>query len=276
MVTFANLNLTEAMYPSLANNTQAMDIIFCRNVLMYFTDEVAAKISQNLFHSLNPDGWFIVSSCELSAHVFPQFNPVNFPGAILYRKRQTDFSEPLPNQSAGPGLLVPDITADTVASRFTGNDPDDLPVDFSDNEIAGFATTTPAGGVAMDIRLLANQGHHLEALILCNEGITNDKLAIGLYFLRASILQESGNFIEAISSVKQAVYLDPDFAMGHFMLGNIYQQQGKTRHAKRHFNNVLELLINTNGDDILPESDGLTVNYIREVILAHMQKHPII
>ncbi len=128
----------------------------------------------------------------------------------------------------------------------------------------------------MNIRLLANQGHHLEALILCNEGITNDKLAIGLYFLRASILQESGNFIEAISSVKQAVYLDPDFAMGHFMLGNIYQQQGKTRHAKRHFNNVLELLINTNGDDILPESDGLTVNYIREVILAHMQKQPII
>jgi chemotaxis protein methyltransferase CheR len=39
LVTFAPLNLVEDVYPSLLNNTNAMDIIFCRNVLMYFAPE---------------------------------------------------------------------------------------------------------------------------------------------------------------------------------------------------------------------------------------------
>ncbi|MDE2258962.1 MAG: protein-glutamate O-methyltransferase CheR, partial [Betaproteobacteria bacterium] len=37
MVTFSYLNLAEDAYPSLVNNTNAMDVIFCRNVLMYFS-----------------------------------------------------------------------------------------------------------------------------------------------------------------------------------------------------------------------------------------------
>ena len=36
MVTFSPLNLAEDPYPSLVNNTSAMDIIYCRNVLIYF------------------------------------------------------------------------------------------------------------------------------------------------------------------------------------------------------------------------------------------------
>ena len=91
MVTFSNLNLTDNSFPSLTNNIYAMDIIFCRNVLMYFTDEWISKISQNLFHSLNPDGWFVVSSCELNSQRFSQFRAVNFPGAVLYQKSDKKF-----------------------------------------------------------------------------------------------------------------------------------------------------------------------------------------
>ena len=41
MVSFFYLNLARDTYPSLLNNTNGMDIIFCRNVLMYFTPELA-------------------------------------------------------------------------------------------------------------------------------------------------------------------------------------------------------------------------------------------
>ncbi len=37
LVNFAYLNLAQDVYPSLATDTNAMDVIFCRNVLMYFT-----------------------------------------------------------------------------------------------------------------------------------------------------------------------------------------------------------------------------------------------
>jgi chemotaxis protein methyltransferase CheR len=44
MVTFAPLNLAEDPYPSLVNNTNALDIIFCRNVLMYFAPHQIQKV----------------------------------------------------------------------------------------------------------------------------------------------------------------------------------------------------------------------------------------
>src|SRR5450759_866299 len=71
MVTFSSFNLTHENFLSSVCKNHKMDIIFCRNVLMYFTSEWAAKVSQNLFHSLSEEGWLVVSSCELSSNLFP-------------------------------------------------------------------------------------------------------------------------------------------------------------------------------------------------------------
>ena len=120
------------------------------------------------------------------------------------------------------------------------------------------------------IRLLADQGHLEEALSICNEAIASYKLAPGLYFLRASILQELDKSSEAIASLKQVIYIDPDYIMGHFALGNLFIRQGNAKNAKRYFNNTLELLSRCANDDILPESEGLSVKYIREIIFANM------
>ena len=83
MVTFSCLSLVEM---SAISNASMMDIIFCRNVLMYFTPDWINKIAESFFQTLTDDGWFVVSSCELSSQVFPQFKSVNFPGAVIYRK----------------------------------------------------------------------------------------------------------------------------------------------------------------------------------------------
>ena len=63
-----------------------MDVIFCRNVLMYFDSERQKKVVNKLYRSLLQDGWLVVSPSEASHILFSQFKTVNFPGAILYRK----------------------------------------------------------------------------------------------------------------------------------------------------------------------------------------------
>jgi len=55
-VTFSYLNLADDVYPSLLTNTNAMDVIFCRNVLMYFTAERAREVVRNLYRSLVDGG----------------------------------------------------------------------------------------------------------------------------------------------------------------------------------------------------------------------------
>src|SRR6266478_3226320 len=85
MVTFAYLNLAEDLYPSLCNNTNAMDLIFCRNVLMYFSAEMAKRVIHGFHHALVDSGWLFVSAVEASAELFPQFCEE---GEVLYRKME--------------------------------------------------------------------------------------------------------------------------------------------------------------------------------------------
>lgn len=285
MVTFKNLNLTEDVFPSFTNDTHSMDIIFCRNVLMYFTDEWVSRISRNLFKTLNRDGWFVVASCELSSYVFPQFRPVNFHDAILYRKGDNDFNTvdfspiafvPEKNKSAGDEEMKHFLSTDTG----NVNNPFIIPDHVVDLTMSEMENVTDKGLIAdqfmavdmiFKISRLANKGQLQEALSLCNEGIVKDKLDIGLYYLRASILQELDSHNDAIVSLRQAIYLDPNFIMGHFALGNLFIRQNKMRNARNHFKNVLDLISNLENDDIIPESDGLSVKYIKDIVKVNLE-----
>lgn len=289
MVTFTNLNLTDDVYPSFMNDTISMDIILCRNVLMYFSEAWVVKIADRLYSALNKNGWFVVASCELSSFTFSQFETVNFPNAILYRKS----SKTLPSKGDQVGDLDKDLKSNEPGFRIRsvtkveGNpfmDPDFKAKESSGDIVAivepiikkvDEEAAVSEASVIIDpiekIRLLANKGELKEALALCNEGIDNDKLSIALYSLRASIFQELEMFSDAIASLKQAIYLDPDFIMGHFALGNLFLRQEKLKQAKMHFNNVLALIKSLKNEDVIPESDGLTVKYISDIIMNNLQ-----
>ena len=64
MVTFSYLNLSEDHYPALQNNTNAMDFIFCRNVLMYFAPGQIGLTVERFHRSLLDGGCLIVSPVE--------------------------------------------------------------------------------------------------------------------------------------------------------------------------------------------------------------------
>jgi chemotaxis protein methyltransferase CheR len=294
MVTFSSFNLTQEDFLSSICKNHKMDMIFCRNVLMYFTSEWADKISQNLFHSLSEKGWLIVSSCELSSKLFPILSPVNFPGAILYRKALKEstrsnnvhfdeIQEPLKQTMSSEAFLTTEASAKVVVKEdfqplfpFAVSKEDLQPSSTFYNPFQQHQSqeTTPEESYIDKrsvIRSLADKGQLAEALSMCNETIASYKLAPGLYLLRASILQELNKSHEAIKSLKQAIYIDPDYIMGHFTLGNLFFRLGNIKNAKRYFNNALELLSFCSSDDIPEESEGLSAKYIREIILTNLQ-----
>ena len=105
-----------------------------------------------------------------------------------------------------------------------------------------------------------------EALEWCEKAITADRLNPGLYYLKATILQEQGAIEEAIVSLKRALYLDQDFVLAHFALGNLALQGGNLKASGKHFNNALSLLKTYEQEEILPESEGITAGRLREII----------
>ena len=87
--------------------------------------------------------------------------------------------------------------------------------------------------------------------------------------MRASILLEMDKEMEAIASLKQAIYIDQDYLMGHFTLGNLFVMQGNTKLAKRYFDNALQLLSKLDEAFVPPDGEGLSVKYMKEIILAN-------
>jgi len=68
------------------------DVIFCRNVAIYFTPEARKELFFRLTTALTPDGWLFVGSQESLRDIGPQFTPQQHCRAICYR----------PNLSAPP------------------------------------------------------------------------------------------------------------------------------------------------------------------------------
>jgi chemotaxis protein methyltransferase CheR len=84
LVTFRNFNLVDyANYRSLST----FDVIFCRNVLIYFDDAVKSKVIKGFHESLYPKSFLLVGHSE-SIHSFNVgFDLMHFSKAMGYRKR---------------------------------------------------------------------------------------------------------------------------------------------------------------------------------------------
>lgn len=86
MVRFSRLNLITDLYPSTLTGTTTMDLILCRNVLMYFSSDLAGEVITRLNQSLITGGWLIVSPQEISYAQKPGFVQVKQSSVFLFRK----------------------------------------------------------------------------------------------------------------------------------------------------------------------------------------------
>jgi chemotaxis protein methyltransferase CheR len=86
MVTLRQGNLLEAAsFEGLA----PVDVIFCRNVLIYFSDATTLR-AVRLFHdSLEPGGYLFLGHAESLSRITDSFTPIRFQGAMVYQKPET-------------------------------------------------------------------------------------------------------------------------------------------------------------------------------------------
>jgi chemotaxis protein methyltransferase CheR len=292
-VTFSYLNLAEDSYPSLLNNTTAMDLILCRNVLMYFTPELVKRAAHSFYHCLVDGGWLIVSPAEASQLLFSQFVTVNFPGAILYRKASNpDFQVPSfpASVAAEPDAPrfkpQPDFVKQVSQCGFVIANEDSKPetrADLYEAALEDYSqgrypeTVEKLLALAADgrhdskvmillARAYANQGKLAEASKSCEQAIAADRLNPACQYLLATIQQEQGRIEDAVVSLKRSLYLDPNFVLPHFLLGNISQQQGRLQESERHFRNALTLLQSCRHDETFPDSEGMTAGRLSDII----------
>jgi chemotaxis protein methyltransferase CheR len=80
MVTFAPLNLAQAVYMG------RFDVIFCMNVLIYFSEERRAALIQRFFEYLEPGGYLFLGHAESVAKVGAGFKPIVVGDSLIYQR----------------------------------------------------------------------------------------------------------------------------------------------------------------------------------------------
>ena len=82
-VEFTRVNLAE---PADTRPYRGFDVIFCRNLLIYFDDLSRRKAAEVFFDALNPGGFVCLGHSESMSRITSLFRVRKFPEAIVYQK----------------------------------------------------------------------------------------------------------------------------------------------------------------------------------------------
>lgn len=83
LVNFGQINLSDTVQLKRVERSQ---IVFCRNVIIYFDDEMKRKVINAFYDNLLPGGYLFIGHSESLHNITRAFKPVHYPGAIVYQK----------------------------------------------------------------------------------------------------------------------------------------------------------------------------------------------
>lgn len=250
-VEFRYLNLAESSYPSPENGTAAVDLILCRNVMIYFDTETVRQVAQRLFQSLKPGGWLIAGPSDPPLWDSAPFRTRVTDGCVVYQREDGAKGEqprPVPIAYPAPAALET-VAAETLA---------DLPALPAEQPTAPSpALAEPDLAAVIDqVKRLADSGNALAAEQAAIDALRDFPLSPELHYLHAIVCTEHGRSEAAIASLRRVLYIDPTLALAHFMLASILLRIGRRGEAQRSYQAALASCSGRSPDDRLPLSEG--------------------
>lgn len=263
-VRFRYLNLKTGPFPEAGE--EPFDLIFCRNVLIYFQPDTTRQVVAGLARALRPDGYLFLGHAETLLNVHHDFARVQHGGGFFYRlspHSPTASPPKVPVPPAPRPVPPPAITRPPELPPPTPKKPPAAePVDLAEIYVAAKQAfedenfKTASQNYAILLRhnpdhvgalvgygfLLANRGDYQEALEYCERALAVDDLYPEAYFLRGLIREMESSPEEAVAEYRKVLLLDMSQVMPHYYLSRVYRQLGRVRDAERELRNTLRLL----------------------------------
>ena len=299
MVTFETLNLADDQFPSVRTNTHNMDVIFCRNVLMYFKPKEVVQVAHRFFRSLAEKGWLLTSAVELNDDYFSDFAVQKYNQGIFYRKVPKDDKIIHPQclttatgSSANPGKSAPSRKVNPAQPVPRPSSPGPVMQKRKETSIMSAGEvhelfekgqyhlcvqqclrllekkSSDINVITLLVKSYANSGNLTEARRWGDKLLLRDGATADSYCLVATILIEENEISLAESILKRALFMDQNHILAHFLMGNLYKRNGNRHIASKHFKNVTDLLSVFHGNVLVDGFEGLTAGRIIEITEA--------
>jgi chemotaxis protein methyltransferase WspC len=194
-------------------NAQTYDVIFCRNLLIYFDRATQELAMAKLHRMLNDSGMLLIGHAEAPEFLRNNFARADYPRAFAFTK----LADPVVADSR-PAKSLTELMGDAPTPAARGK----ARPEFMKTVEMNRADTIPQtdAQVLREAARLANRGELREAGTLCETYLRENPTSAQAYYLLGLVRESEGKHTIAGELFKKAVYLDPNHyeAMIHLAL----------------------------------------------------------
>jgi chemotaxis protein methyltransferase CheR len=268
LVKFQELNL---LFEKNRPDIEPLDIIFLRNVSIYFDEPTRRRIQKNMRSLLKENGVLIVGCTETLANDLGIFNLAQKNGLFYFRNTETEITKPrhvslkqktpekkITMQTEPPKLLAGVLPVLTLPQSW----PEQAPTSICLDELRKRVEEQQYDAILPQLEaLLKSDSQHQEALLLKAQILMNQKKYTLAESIVSSVLQTDPWNIdglvllgliakwnqqadEALNHFKQATYSEPNCWPAHYYLAGLYRKGGSHAQASREYRTTLKLMTN--------------------------------
>lgn len=285
-VTFECHNLARAVYPSVPGGIWGMDLILCRNVLIYLDSDTVHRVAQALSETLAEGGWLITGPSDPTLNGIAGLSSVVMADGVYYRKRAAQvgtnlFPSSADSEASASATDRPTVlghardSCDRTSSDSSGDSafrktPSPLATERYARSLEMSQQAAEPASAALRIRAIANRHGSDAALKELATWLERFPLSTELHLLQGVLQMELGRHHEASQSLRRVLYLDRSLVIGHFLLATALRRQSRLEEARRAYRNARNLAVVYDPDERLPLADGERARTIAEAAHAEM------
>jgi chemotaxis protein methyltransferase WspC len=226
LVQFEQANLFD---PGLLPGAGLSDIVFCRNLLIYFDGETQERALHVLVRLMTANGLLFVGPSETGLLFRPDFVSVKARMAFAFRRASAvpATAKPEPVHPARRRATRPPPASSPVARP--------KPRTPRPSETSPSPADVPAPGPACDLeraRRLADQGRLTEAAQHCEDHIRTEAPSAAVFYLLGVIRDATNARAVAAEAYRKALYLDPNHYEALVHLALFHERQGDAAGAR--------------------------------------------
>jgi chemotaxis protein methyltransferase CheR len=248
----------------------AQDAVFCRNVLIYFPQELVQQVLLKLVGALAPGGLLFLAPAEIPLANGLGLEQIDVQGSPVFRVPRARTSQPADSPPAPPAPPDPKLEAlrklKPMSAARPAPAPAPEPAAPAPPATPSASTETPSDDVMRQAVSAAREGKFDRAEELGREAAR--KLVPEAYLLLAMVAETRGELNGAVDLVRKALYLDPQMAQGHATLVSLYTRLNRREDAERARQNALRALEGLEDEHQLRGVETMTAGGLRQALAS--------
>ncbi len=239
---FERLNLAAAGLGEWIRAQGPFQVIFCRNTMIYFGQEAAARLVSHLAGALSPEGALFLGASETIWPRRADLEPVRARGCFYYRR-----VAPRGRVAEAPGPAAALVTRrpstrEVYRAGLALLDAEDF--DAAEERFAAILEADPddpRGHTGMAL-LRANAGLELDALAHLERACRAPRAPPEAFYLSGLLAERAGDDLGALRRYREALDLDPGLAMAHVNRAWILRRWGRVEAFREEMERGLTVL----------------------------------